>query len=114
MALTFTLLFVPQQLAAAVGDIYTMPASPASTVLKNGRVRLVNTSGSAVAVTLYAVPAGGASGADNCFLPGTSIAAGGVLDVDLPTLAAGGKLRGFADAAGAVTILESGGALWSA
>jgi hypothetical protein len=46
MALTITQLFTPIQLPAAAAVLFTMPdaTSQPSAVLKNGRVRLTNTS----------------------------------------------------------------------
>lgn len=113
MALTVSQLFAPVQLPNAAAVLYTMPASPASSVLKNGRVRLTNTSGAAVPVTLYADAAGNASGAANCCLSAVSIAAGGYLDVDIPTMKAGDTLRGFAGMASVVTMHELGGIIYS-
>lgn len=113
MALTVTQLFQPVQLAASAGVLYTMPASPATSVLKNGRVRLTNTSASAVPVTLYAAPSATASAVGNCCLSAVSIAGNSYLDVDIPTLIAGDTLRGFAGTASVVTMHELGGVLYS-
>jgi hypothetical protein len=114
MALTFIKLFQPSQLPITTpAVIYTCPASPATSVLKNGRVRLVNTSAAAVPATLYAVPSGGTASAANEFLPATSIAVNGYLDIDIPDMAAGDTLQGFAGAATSITIHEMGGVLYS-
>lgn len=113
MALSVVQLFAPVQLAAAAAVLYTMPTAPTSSVLKNGRVRLTNTSGVAVPVTLYAAPAATPSGVSNCCLSTVSIAANGYLDVDIPTLAAGDTLRGFAGTANVITMHELGGILYS-
>jgi hypothetical protein len=113
MALTFTKLFAPQQLPNATGTIYTCPASPSTTVLKNGRVRLTNTTAGAVTATLYAVPSAGAAADSNAFMKAQSIPANSFVDVDLPTLAAGDTLQGLAGAATSITIHELGGVLYS-
>lgn len=113
MALTFSQLFTPVQLPNAVAVLFTMPTLPDTTVLKNGRVRLTNTSGGAVTVTLYAATSATASGAANCCLNAISIAANNYLDIDLPTLKAGDTLRGFASAATSITMHEIGGVLFS-
>lgn len=110
MAVTITKLFTPVQLPAAAAVLFTMPTTG---VLKNGRVRLTNTSGAAVAVTLYADAAATASGAGNCFLSAVSIAANGYLDIDLPTMAAGDTLRGFAATASVITMHELAGIIYS-
>lgn len=113
MALTITQLFKPVQLPNAAAVLFTMPTTPTTLVLKNGRVRLTNTSGVAVAVTLYADVAATASGAANCCLNGVSIGGNGYLDIDIPTLAAGDTLRGFAGTANVITIHELSGVYYS-
>lgn len=113
MALTFSQLFTPVQLPNAAAVLFTMPTLPDTTVLKNGRVRLTNTSGGAVTVTLYAAASATASGAANCCLNAVSIAANNYLDIDLPTLKAGDTLRGLASAATSITMHEIGGVLFS-
>ena len=113
MALTFTKLFQPQQLPATVTTIFTMPLLPVTTALKNGRVRLTNTTAGAVSATLYAVPNTGSPGVSNMFLSGTSISPNGYLDIDIPDLAYGDSLQGFASAAASLTIHELGGVLYS-
>ena len=113
MALTFIKLFAPVQLPITTPNVlYTCPAAPSTTVLKNGRVRLVNTSASPVSATLYAVPAAGSpTAANECFVQ--SIPATSYVDVDIPTLAAGDTLQGVAGTASVITIHELGGVLYS-
>ena len=113
MALSIQQLFTPVQLAAAAAVLFTMPTTPSTSVLKNGRVRLTNTSGAAVPVTLYADAAATASGVANCCLSAVSIGANSYLDIDLPTLKAGDTLRGFAGTANVITMHELGGVLYS-
>jgi len=113
MALTIAQLFTPVVLPSSVGVLYTVPASPSTYVLKNGRVRLTNTTAGAVTATLYADASATASSAANCFLFGVSLAAGTSLDVDLPTMRAGDTLRGLASAGASITMHEAGGVLYS-
>lgn len=113
MALTISRLFAPTVLPAVVGVLFSMPTTPASSVLKNGRMRLVNTSGAAVTVTLYADASANPSAAGNCFLSAQSIAAGAYLDVDIPTMVAGDTLRGLASAGSSITVHEVGGVIYS-
>jgi hypothetical protein len=113
MALSIAQLFTPVQLPSAVAVLFSMPTTPAATVLKNARVRLTNTSGAAVSVTLYVAAAATASAAANCCLSATSIAANGYLDIDIPTMLAGDTLRGFAGTAAVVTMHEMAGILYS-
>jgi hypothetical protein len=114
MALSIVQLFQPVVLGTSSGVLYSMPTLPTTSVLKNGRVRLTNTTGGPVAATLYAAPSATASAASNCFLSGVSIAAGASLDVDVPSLAAGDTLRGLAGAGASISVHEMGGVLYSA
>ncbi|MGI4849518.1 MAG: hypothetical protein ACRYGK_15490 [Janthinobacterium lividum] len=108
MAITIQQLFAPLSLGTAASVIYT-----ASAVLKNGRVRLTNTSNAAISVSLYAAAAAAASGAGNACLSAKSIAGSDYLDIDVPTLASGDTLRGMASAAG-ITVHQLDGVLYSA
>lgn len=112
MAVSIVKLFSPTQLGTAVATIYTAPTNPASTV-KNGRVRLTNTSASAATATLYTVPSGGAAGAGNECLAAVSIPAGQNLDIDFPSLGPGDTLQGLSGTASAITISEMGGVVYS-
>lgn len=113
MALSFVKLFQPLQLGIAATTIYTMPAGPATTVLKNARLRLSNTSANPVAATLYAVPSGGAAGLSNVCFPSTSIAANGYIDVDIPDLQINDFVQGLAGTAAVITVQSLGGVLYS-
>ena len=113
MAISFLKLFNPGQLANASALIYTVPATPTTSLLRNGRVRLTNTTAGAIAATLYAVPAAGAAAATNNFLPAVSIPANDFLDVDLPQMAAGDALYGFASSATSISIAAMDGVLQS-
>lgn len=110
MAVTLSKLFAPVQLGASVAVLYT---NATGGVIKNLRVRLTNTSASAVAVTLYADASATASSAANCCLSAVSIAANGYLDLNIPTLANGDTLRGFAGTGSVITMHEIGGAIVS-
>lgn len=112
-ALTIGQLFGPTVLGTSSGVIYSMPTTPSTSVLKNGRLRITNTTAGAVSVTLYAAPAATPSAAANCCLSAVSVAGNAYLDVDMPTLAAGDTLRGLASAATSITVHELGGVLYS-
>lgn len=113
MAIDIKQIFTPVQLPTAVGVLVTMPTTPNTLVMKNGRVRLTNTSASSVTVTLYADAAATASSAANCCLNNLSIAGNSYQDVDIPTMKAGDTLRGFASAATSITMHEVGGVFHS-
>lgn len=104
MTISYSKFFAPSQLGLTAATLLTVPAAPATTLLRGGRVRLVNTTAAAAAATLYAVPAGGAAGAGNAFLSGKTIAANDFLDVDVPIMAAGDLLQGLAGTATAITV----------
>lgn len=113
MTLSVIQLFTPVQLPAAVAVLFTLPASPATNVLKNGRARLTNTTAGPIAVTMYADAAATASSAANMFMSAQSIPANSFVDVDIPTMKAGDTLRGFAGSATSVTLFEMGGSVFS-
>lgn len=113
MAFSFIKLFPATVLTTSAVSIYTCPASPVTSVVKNGRIRFTNTSAAAVAVTAYIVPSAGTASASNCFLNAYAIGANSYFDIDLPTMAAGDMLQALASAATSVTIHEDGGTLYS-
>lgn len=113
MALTIQRLFAPAVLTTGAVTYYTCPATPASSVLKNGRVRFSNTTAGAVSITAYAVPLAGTAAAGNCFANAVSIAPNSYLDVDIPALAAGDFFQALASAGTAVTVLALDGVVFS-
>jgi len=113
MALTFLKLFPPQFLPIVSGLIYAVPATPTSNLLRNGTIRLTNTTASAVVATLYAVPQAGASGAVNEFFAGESVAANSHVDIPVPQLQYGDSIYGFAASASAINIQAIDGVLIS-
>ena len=59
MSLLFSKLFDPRQINNAAPDtIFTVPTTPGNTILRNGRLRFVNTTGAFVTVKVWAVPSG--------------------------------------------------------
>lgn len=113
MALSFTKLFQPAQIAATATAYFTMPTSPTSSLLRNGRVRVSNTSAGAVTVTLYAVPSGGTAGDDNTIVLDYAVGANSFIDFDIPTLAAGDEIQALAGAATSLTIHAMDGVIYS-
>lgn len=114
MALSFIKLFPPTQLGTSAASIYNVPAAPATTLLRNGRVRLTNEATSAAACSLYAVPAGTTTATTtNAFLPGVSIAPNQSLEVDVPQLRAGDAIYAVCGVAAAVNAQAMDGVLQS-
>lgn len=103
MAITITKLFPPGALPTSTGTLYT-----ATGVVKNGRIRLTNTTGAAIAVTMYAVPSGGSAATSNVFMGGKSVPQNDYLDTDIPVLASGDTLQGVAMATGITYHLMDG------
>ena len=113
MTISYSAFFAPTVLGTTAGTLYTVPSSPASTLLRGGRVRLTNTTGSAQSVTLYAVPAAGSPVAGNAFVSGKSIAANDYLDIDVPLMGPGATLQALAGAATSVTAHMLSGSLFA-
>lgn len=114
MTITYSNFFAPTVLGTAAATLGTpVPTTPASTLLRGGRIRLVNTTGAAATATLYAVPAAGAAGAGNAFCSGKSINANDYLDVDVPIMPAGSFIQGLASAAASITAHMLSGGLYS-
>lgn len=113
MAVTIQQLFEPVQLTNAAVTIFTMPSQPASSLLRNGRVRFTNITNGAVVVTAYAVPSGGSAGNTNAFLYAESIGPEAYLDVDLPVLAAGDFIKALAGANTSINMFALDGVIYS-
>lgn len=104
MALSFLQLFASKQVNNAAADtLFTVPASPSSNILRNGRLRFSNTTTGAVTIKAWAVPSAGAAADANVFLPTVSIPANSYIDVDIPIVIAGGFVQAQAGAATSIT-----------
>ncbi|MCP1173796.1 hypothetical protein [Ralstonia chuxiongensis] len=114
MAITYRKLFQPVQLGVALATIFTVDSSPTNVLLRGGRVRLTNTSASAVSVELDAVPSGGTAGVGNQLVSTNyTVPANGWVDVDLPVMAASDFLQGKAGVANVITVHFMNGGLFS-
>ena len=107
-------LFAPEDVDNASADVLiTVPSTPTTTLLINGRVRFTNHTAGAVTITAWAVPSGGSAGTTNICLPSTSIGANSYIDVDVPQIAAGGTFEAQAGAATSITASCIDGAYYS-
>ena len=114
MALTYSKLFEPNQVDnVALETLLTVPASPTTTLLRNGRLRFVNTTAGAVTITCHAVPAAGSASDTNALLKAVSINANSYVDVDLPVLKAGDFVQAQAGAATSISAHMVDGVLFS-
>lgn len=105
MPLSFTQLFAPKQVNNAAADtLYTVPATPTNSTLRNGMLRFSNTTSGAVTIKAWAVQAAGSAADSNVFLPTTSLNANTYLDTPVPVMAAGGILQAQAGAATSITV----------
>lgn len=103
MSISYQKFFQPTVLGTAAATLMTVPATPATMLLRGARIRLVNTTASPVTGTLYAVPAGGTAGAGNAFLSAKTIAANDYLDIDVPIMGPGDFIQGLAGTAASLT-----------
>lgn len=103
MALSFTQLFALQQVGNSPTTLLTVTATPSSNLLRNGRIRFSNTTGAAVTITAWCVPAAGAEGNANVFFPVKSVPANDYIDVDVPQAKAGDIIKAQAGAAASIT-----------
>lgn len=114
MAITYTKLFPPTALTTALATLYTVPAIPATSLLRGARVRLTNTSGSPKVARLYAVPAASAAADVNTFFSDQTIPASGYVDVDVPIMQSGDILQATATGGVGVNIQAIAGGVFSA
>lgn len=113
-AITRQQLFAPQNINhAAPTVLLTVPATPTSTLLVNGRVRFSNHTAAAATIVAWAIPFSGSSGDDNIALPETSIGANSYIDIDVPQLSAGGTLQAQAGTATSITAQPLDGAYYT-
>lgn len=113
MSIAYSKFFAPTVLGTAAATLATVPAAPLTTLLRGGRMRLVNTTSTAATATLYAVPAAGTASAGNAFMSAKTIAANDYLDVDVPIMAAGDFIQGLAGTASAITAHMLSGSLFA-
>lgn len=103
MSISYSKFFAPTVLTLVAATLLTIPAAPASTLLRGARIRVTNTTGVAATLTLYAVPLAGTAGVGNAFVSSKTIAGNDYLDVDVPIMAAGDFIQGLAGTATSLT-----------
>jgi hypothetical protein len=106
-------LFTPTTLTTSAGTLYTVPNTPATIALRNVRLRFTNLTTSAHAVTAYAVPSGSSPATGNIVINAESIAGNAHMDVDMPSLGAGGSYSAFADTLTSINASELSAVLFS-
>lgn len=103
MAITFSQLFAAKIVNnAAVDTLFTVPASPATNLARNVRVRFTNVTAVAATVKAWVVPPAGAAADANICQPVVSIGPNLYIDVDIPLLVAGGFLQAQAGTVNAI------------
>jgi hypothetical protein len=114
MALDFRKLFASKQVASAAPDvIFSAQSLPTASILRNGRVRFLNSTLAAVTIKAWVVPPLAAVADFNLCLPETSLAGNAFLDFDLPTLGAGESFVAQAGVPLSITIQSLDGVLQS-
>ncbi len=103
MGLVYGKQFSAQYVSNSVTTIFTLTSSMTTATIRNMRIRLINSSVGAVSVSAYIVPNGGSSGNDNIFYT-ASLAAGAMIELDVPQMAKGDSLQASAATATSVTI----------
>ncbi len=115
MTMQYSKLFEPVALVLTTPTtIVTVPATPSTTLLRGGIVRITNTTALAAVATLYAVPLGGTAGVTNAFMSNQSVSPNSYVDVQVPQMKAGDFLQGFAGTAAALNIQAIAGSYYSA
>ena len=113
MSITYSNFFPATVLGTTAGTLFTIGASPASSLLRGGRIRFTNTTAAAVTVTAYNVPSGGTAAAGNAFVSAKSVNANDYVDVDVPIVPAGGFVQALAGSATAITAHMLAGGVYS-
>jgi hypothetical protein len=112
MTIAYTNFFAPTVLTTGAVTLYTVPATPSTSLLRGGRMRLTNTTGLTVPVTLYAVPTGGTAGVSNAFASNKNVPANDYLDVDVPIMPTGAFIQALAASATSITAHMISGSLF--
>lgn len=114
MAITYVKLFDSNHVDnASVETLYTVPSTPSTTLLRNGRVRFTNVTAGSVMLDVYAVASGGSPTIANALLYQYALPAYSALDIDIPVLGASGSIRAQAGAASSITAHAIDGVLFS-
>ncbi len=113
MAISYQKLFPPTLLTTSDATIYTVPSVPASTLLRNARVRLTNFTTVATTGRVHAVPSAGSISTTNAFFYEITVPANDYVDVDVPIMAAGDTIQARAGTTSAVNIQAISGGLFS-
>jgi hypothetical protein len=109
MAQSFSQLFPLQQVGTSAGTLFTVPANPSSTVLRNCVLRFANTTGSAATIKAWAVPAAGSAADANVYLPTKTINPNDYIDVAVPQVGAGAIIEAIAGTGSAITVAPMSG-----
>lgn len=113
MALSYSKMFEPVQLTTSLVTLYTVATTPTTNLLRNGRVRLSNTTAGAVSADVHAVPFGGTASDTNAVAKGISITANSYIDIDLPIMKAQDFVQAKASEATSITIHAIDGVVFS-
>lgn len=113
MTITYDKFMVPTRLTTSAATMFTIPASPATTLLRGGRIRFTNTTAGAESVTAHAVPPAGSASDTNAWIKGKSIPANDYMDFDVPIMPAGSTVQALASAADSISAHMISGSYFS-
>jgi hypothetical protein len=113
MSIQYSSFFAPTVLTTTAATLFTVPATPTSTLLRGGRMRFTNTTAGSITVTAHAVPAAGTAADGNAFVKAKTIAANDYLDLDVPIMAPGAFVQALASANTSVTVTMLSGSYFA-
>jgi hypothetical protein len=104
MSFSFKKLFEPKQISSALPDtLFTVDSLPATSILRNGRIKFVNTTLSIQTIKLWAVPGSSAAADSNLLSFNTPISPNSYVEIDLPILKAGDFVQALSSTALTIT-----------
>jgi hypothetical protein len=110
---SYPFLFAPTVLTTSAATLYTVPATPVTTILKNAVLYFSNTTGAAQTITVYYVPSGGTAGVGNAITVTLTInPAAAPTALPVSDLLAGSTIQALASANTSITVFAKGGALF--
>lgn len=104
-------LFNPQLVGTTAQLIYQLASQPQSLELRGARLRFVNTGGSTITFTAYAVPNGSTPQTVNEFAANIPITTGQFFDIDTPVLSIGDAIWALASTGGVMVCQFMNGVL---
>lgn len=107
-------LFDPNEIDNAGAEtLYTVASTPTTIIVRNIQVNIVNTTGTAATITVWAVPSGRSADDTTAVLKDYSVNGADYLTLNIPELDAAATLQAQAGTANAITISSLGGTIYT-